>query len=431
MISTSRNLLHGTALDGLRVLYVLNSAGGGATQGIYEHVRSGHTNGIVPFAVIPPSRANHDRLTHVFAGVRSLPLPWWDRDIDAGFLRKAAVTYGRLRRKETLSVSRRKLRELCREWGIDAIHSGTAVTLSGALVAHELGIPHIWHVKECIGRTGRVQFPLTDGPLVSLFEGLSHRVVVMSKFIGRPFFQHGCNNVEVIPDGVDGEIFQPTGSRHMRDALQIGDGVTLAGMVASLTSNWKRHDVFIEVAAEVCRRRRDVHFLLVGPQPKGKRWPHDRPSHYYARIRALAESRIPADRLHFQDFTDDAADLMRSLDVLVHTCDVEPFGRIAIESMACGIPVVGPSTGGIAETVVSGSTGLLVDPHSPAEYASAIERIADDDTYRRQLADQAVRHVRDHFTIEQYASRIEAVYRSAGKSSRGRIETRTHQDVGA
>ena len=414
MIATARhpNLHLAPALDGLRVLYVLNSAAGGATQGIYEHVRSGQTGGIVPFAVIPPSKTIPDRLAKVFAGVRSVPLPWWDRDVDAGILREAAVTCGRLRRGETLAASRLRLRQLCREWSIDAIHSGTAVTLTGALVARELDIPHIWHVKECIGQTGRVQFPLKDEPLVRLFEELSHRVVVMSNFIGRPFHEHGCTNIDVIPDGVDFKIFQPNGSRRMREALNVREGVILAGMVASLSSNWKRHDVFIDVAAELSRRRRDIHFLLVGPQPSSKRWPHDRPSKYYRRVRSTAESRIPADRLHFQDFTDDAADLMRSLDVLVHTCDVEPFGRIAIESMACGVPVVGPSTGGIAETVVSGSTGRLVDPHSPGEYADAIEQIASDKRYRRELSENALLHVRDHFSIERYAARIGAVYRS-------------------
>lgn len=397
--------------EGLRVLYVLNSAGGGATQGIYEYVRSGYLQGIVPFAVIPRTRTVPDRLSQVFESVESVPMPWWSLD-DGGQLRHVAKRAGQFKRGETQAASVREIIRLCFEWKIDIIHTGTAVTLTGAIAAAELSLPHVWHIKERIGSKNRVQFPLSDAKLIDKFNRLSSRIIAMSDYIAEPFHEFGCENIDIVADGVDRSIFHPNGTRDLRRSLGLDDDVVLCGMVASLASDWKRHEIFIQSMSDVCRRGANAHVLLIGAMPRNNRWPNDLTAKYYQRVRSMAEELIPADRLHICGFVDDAADLMRSLDVLVHTCDEEPFGRIAIESMACGVAVVGPVTGGIAETVAHEETGLLVQPEDTAAYADAIERLVDDSDLRATLGMQGVERVRERFTIQHYSDRMNAIYRS-------------------
>lgn len=74
------------------------------------------------------------------------------------------------------------------------------------------------------------------------------------------------------------------------------------------------------------------------------------------------------------------ARLLASCDVLVHPGDCETFGLIALEAMACGLPVVASNGGGVAELVDS-STGILVRPDSVASLCEGIEAI-----YRHDLA---------------------------------------------
>jgi D-inositol-3-phosphate glycosyltransferase len=77
--------------------------------------------------------------------------------------------------------------------------------------------------------------------------------------------------------------------------------------------------------------------------------------------------------------------LLRSADVVACCPWYEPFGLVAVEAMACGVPVVASAVGGLAETVVHGRTGLLVPPRSPAAIARAASTFVEDGRRRRAM----------------------------------------------
>jgi alpha-1,6-mannosyltransferase len=92
------------------------------------------------------------------------------------------------------------------------------------------------------------------------------------------------------------------------------------------------------------------------------------------------------------------ARLLASCDVLVHPGDCETFGLIVLEAMACGLPVVGTTGGGVAE-LVDDQTGILAQPNSAASLAEAIEAV-----YARNLAQLGVnarRKAQDHYDWNQ------------------------------
>lgn len=88
------------------------------------------------------------------------------------------------------------------------------------------------------------------------------------------------------------------------------------------------------------------------------------------------------------------ARLLASCDVLVHPGDCETFGLIVLEAMACGLPVVATTSGGIAE-LVDDSTGILVPPNSVAALCAGIEAIYQRDLARLSLA--ACSKAQDHY----------------------------------
>jgi glycosyltransferase involved in cell wall biosynthesis len=388
---------------------------------------------ILPYAVTAGGEESElRRVRSLFTDIRVIPMPWWNLDPEAGLSRRVAYTLGRWRKGMTFRSHQAAIVKAIEDWDIDMVHSGTALTLGGALAARAVGVPHIWHIKECIGRNNRVQFPMSDPELVSYISRLSVQVVVMSDYIGTFFREHGCQNLMVLPDGVILEPYMAQTSRNLRTELGLKPDTLLVGMVASLTSSWKRHDVFIRMAGLLAYHEPKVHFIIIGPQPSpAARWPYDLPLRYFSCLQHLASGCVPDGRLTFHNYVLDTPDIMRSLDILVHTCDIEPFGRIAIEAMAAGTPVVGPTTGGIAETVVHGCTGLLVSPGDPGAFADATRHLLADHHLRQRLGNTGRIHVQKYYTVARQVEQLASLYEKAlgweiskgnGSSQRGNPE---------
>jgi glycosyltransferase involved in cell wall biosynthesis len=87
---------------------------------------------------------------------------------------------------------------------------------------------------------------------------------------------------------------------------------------------------------------------------------------------------------------------------------MEPFGLTALESMACGTPVVAIKEGGFLETMVDGETGLLVNAN-PEALAAGIATLASNPTEVERLGRQARAHVLRGWTWTQSAQRLEDI----------------------
>jgi len=120
----------------------------------------------------------------------------------------------------------------------------------------------------------------------------------------------------------------------------------------------------------------DTELLIAGGPPE----PMIDDDPEVARFRAVADRAGVADRVTFLGAVQraDVPTLMRSADAVACCPWYEPFGLVAVEAMACGVPVVVSAVGGLAETVLDGITGLHVPPRSPAAIAGALGRLLAD-----------------------------------------------------
>jgi D-inositol-3-phosphate glycosyltransferase len=90
----------------------------------------------------------------------------------------------------------------------------------------------------------------------------------------------------------------------------------------------------------------------------------------------------------------------------------ESFGLVALESQACGTPVVAAAVGGLPTAVADGVSGLLVAGHEPADYAAAIERVLGTPGRRTGLARAARVHA-EEFSWQRTAEQLLETYRDA------------------
>jgi len=102
---------------------------------------------------------------------------------------------------------------------------------------------------------------------------------------------------------------------------------------------------------------------------------------------------------------DNAAGLMRHIDVLVLPSQEEPFGTVLAEAMAVGTPVVATDVGGVAEVVQDGASGRLIGPGDPERMAEAVAEVH---ACRERIGAAAQAQAR-RFHVEAYVERVEGL----------------------
>jgi len=87
-------------------------------------------------------------------------------------------------------------------------------------------------------------------------------------------------------------------------------------------------------------------------------------------------------------------DAYRAADAFIFPSTTETFGLVALEAMACRLPVIAARTGGVLDTVIDGYNGFYYDPSQPQEIRPLIQRLRDNPALCNKLADNALSHAR-------------------------------------
>lgn len=206
---------------------------------------------------------------------------------------------------------------------------------------------------------------------VAFANGFAQRVIVNSEATLRAFHEAGgaVEKGTVVYNGVETAAFDEARADDVvssRRELGLVD-VPVVGVFSRL-SPWKGQHVLIEALPQLP----NVHALFVGSALFGE-------GGYEEKLYQLAERLGVSDRVHFLGFRSDIALLMKCCDVVAHTSvSPEPFGRVIIEAMAAGRPVVATKAGGALE-IVTEETGLLIPPRDSAALAHAIRTVLNPD----------------------------------------------------
>jgi len=102
--------------------------------------------------------------------------------------------------------------------------------------------------------------------------------------------------------------------------------------------------------------------------------------------------------------------------VLLVTSQSEGFGRMAVEALACGVPVVANPVGGLLEILSDGQTGFLARLDDARSFADLTSRLLEDEELRQRMGQQGRSMVKSRFSLEAMLDAYAALYRevSAG-----------------
>ncbi|MGK7889647.1 MAG: glycosyltransferase family 4 protein [Leptolyngbyaceae cyanobacterium] len=173
----------------------------------------------------------------------------------------------------------------------------------------------------------------------------------------------------------------------------------------SRLSPWKGQHILIE-ALQYCPD--NVVAVLVGDALFGEQ---DYVQQLHQQVRTLSLEH----RVHFLGFRTDVADLMNACDLIVHTSTApEPFGRVIVEAMLSGIPVIAAAAGGATEVVEHGQTGWRSPPGNVQKLSDHILTCRNHPAQANAMAKRAQDLAAQHFHLEKTNLQIHRLLENIG-----------------
>lgn len=273
----------------------------------------------------------------------------------------------------------------------DLIYANTPKALIVGAIASILSRrPLVYHLHDIISPAhfSRVNRTL----LITLANRFASQVIANSTASQAAFISAGGNPAlcAVVYNGFQPEAYQvPAAERHQIKSTLGLESQFLIGHFSRL-SPWKGQHVLIEALTH-CPE--NVTALLVGDALFGE-------ESYVQQLHEQVEQLGLRSRVKFLGFRTDIPPLMSACDLVVHSSTApEPFGRVIVEAMLCGTPIVAAAAGGATELIDDGKTGWLCPPDQPQQLAKIISNCCHSPHHQQTMAQNAQTYAREKFDL--------------------------------
>ncbi|HEX9775399.1 MAG TPA: glycosyltransferase family 4 protein [Actinomycetota bacterium] len=299
--------------------------------------------------------------------------------------------------------------ELLHDVDVDLVHAHdwlVGYAAAGLKGVFELPLVTTVHATEY----GRHQGHL-PGPMNKLIHQVewwltyeARRVITCSEYMAdqvRTIFELPEAKQDVIPNGVDLSDFDRPDDVEEFRATRVGPGEKMLFYAGRL--EYEKGVQTVLDALPLVLAEQPARFYVAGVG-----------THAEA-LRDHAERLGLSDRITFLGFVDEAElrAYYAAADLAVVPSLYEPFGMVALETMASGTPCIAADTGGLRELIVHDATGLRFTPGDPASLAGMILRLLTDRRLDQRLTVDARRMINDQFSWASIARGTAEVYARA------------------
>lgn len=269
----------------------------------------------------------------------------------------------------------------------DVLYVNTSVILDFYILAPFLKIKKVLHVREIPASwLSKVLSPLIRW---------SNSLVIFNSYSTQRSFR-GVKNSLVIHNAFEG--FE----NHNKVNLPKNTADCLNILLIGRINSWKGQDFAIDSLSKVGSR--NFHLKIVGSTSLGN---EGQLSHLKEKVTDLGMEGL----ITFIPFSDDASSFYSWADVvIVPSKKPEPFGRIAIEAMSLGKPVIAANHGGLPEIIQQGFSGFLFEPNSEGSFIHYIESYFNDRKLLEQHGKQALAVYERKFSIQNMYIELDRVF---------------------
>lgn len=320
-------------------------------------------------------------------GIRTIvaPLCVVDRSMGTGALLRSLLAS--VRAKPELVDAHRWFRP-------HVICTNTSHVMDGRPLAKALGARHVCHLREI------ERIPCWARVLYGYWlTKVADRLLPISKSVEAAYFPTGTSRATVVPDGIDlryywcDELSEGACSYSAEHPLRL--------LAIGRLTPWKGQDIAIAAVAALLATGTPVRLRVVGGAVT------DADRHFERRLRAMAEPH--GSLISFEGEVDDVREHYRWSDVVLHTSTKpEPFGRVIVEAMASGRPVIASDEGGPREIIQNGVNGLLTTPGDAQALMAIVAHLVRSPPLVARLAASAQARSSE-FSVDRTARRVAAV----------------------
>ncbi|MGH7692856.1 MAG: glycosyltransferase [Candidatus Dormibacteria bacterium] len=298
----------------------------------------------------------------------------------------------------------------------DAVHANYWLSgLAGHVIKHELDVPLVstFHTldrvkaeasPEDIGSAELARRAEAEAKIIACSDVVLASCTVEAEQIAS-LYDADPRRIEIVAPGVDHALFSPGDRLQARRALGLpsaGPLLIFAGRIQPL----KGAEVALRAVGLLHQRGFDKSTLMVIGGPSGPAGGLE-----LDRLHRIVDQLGLGEWVHFVEPQphEMLSSWYRAADICLVPSRSESFGLVALESAACGTPVVAAAVGGLSTLVVDGVTGYLVETRDPSVYAERAAELIADPAKARAMAVEAAKLSR-RYAWSVAAARLSRIY---------------------
>lgn len=281
------------------------------------------------------------------------------------------------------------LLNICKKHDADLIYSNSSVVDVGFYIAKKLNIKHIWHIREFGVEDYNLRYFLGKKNLIKKLRESAH-VIFISKAIQKNYYHGRISNSTMIYNGI-------INCNVLSDSIKKADPSEFNFSIVGVIMRNKGQHIALMAFKLIVQKFPEAKLNIFG---------NSSDSAYLKELKHFISLNSLITKVHFHGFEKNIDAIYDRTDCLLMCSVKEGLGRVTVESMARGIPVIGNDSGGTSELITNGVNGLLYKPMSSHDLANKMTLLLNNKRLHSTISKGAKRKAKD-FCISEYSSKIQ------------------------
>jgi len=305
----------------------------------------------------------------------------------------------------------KEIREIIREFKPDIVHThASKAGAIGRLAARKENVPivvhtfhgHVFHsyfgwFKTLIYKIAERRLAKKTDAIIAISDIQKNELVNIHKIAK-------SDKIYTIPLGFDLNKFQEnreTKRVNFRTKYQLHESEIAIGIIGRLTAI-KNHNLFFDVLKIISKNStKKIRAFIIGD------------GELMSELKSKAneiENKSELIRFEFTSWITNIAEILPGLDIVALTSFNEGTPVSLIEAQAANVPVISTNVGGVADVLLNGKTGFVIDGFEPAAYAEKLRILIEDEEIRKNMSQNGWIHVKDKFHYERLCKDVAELY---------------------